>query len=75
MTLPTILKQLHFELTSFIRQYPHLFFPLMQLNKRLRRIQGVPLVTEQTEVVIEGFLRTWNTFAALAFIFIGVPFI
>ncbi len=67
MTLPTILNQLHFELTSFIRQYPHLFFPLMRLNKRLRRIQGALLVTKQTEVVIEGFLRTGNTFAALAF--------
>ena len=60
--------QLHFQVTSFIRQSPALFFPLMRINKRLRRIQGAPLVDKNSEVVIEGFFRTGNTFAARAFL-------
>jgi hypothetical protein len=63
-----LIGKLHFELTSFIRLYPSLFFPLMQLNKRLRRIPGGPLVTRDTELVIEGFFRCGNTFAAIAFL-------
>src|SRR5690606_15180897 len=59
---------LRFEVASQIRLREQLFFPLMRINKRLRGIRGVPLVSPDTELVIEGYLRCANTFAALAFV-------
>jgi hypothetical protein len=58
----------HYEITSHLRQYLRLFFPLMRLNRRLSRAPVAPVVTPGTEIVIEGFFRTGNTFAVFAFL-------
>jgi len=62
------LVNFHFAWTSFVRQYPALFFPLMKLNQRLRRVQHPPLLTRNTQLVLDGFFRSGNTFAGHAFI-------
>ena len=52
-----------FPLRIFLGQYPRIFYPLYSLvpvNRRLSVKQG-------TEIVIEGFPRSANTFAVLAF--------
>lgn len=61
-------QNLRFELVSRLRLHERLFFPLMRANKWLRNIKGVPLVDAGTELVIEGYFRCANTFAALAFV-------
>ena len=59
---------LRFELLSRIRENETIFFPLMKANKSLRQLRGMPLVYPGTDVVIEGYFRCANTFAALAFV-------
>jgi uncharacterized protein YueI len=63
-----ILPRLKHRLLNIIRYHPAFFFPLMQLNKQVRGIKGVPLINKETELVIEGFFRAANTFTALAFV-------
>jgi hypothetical protein len=56
-----------FEIGSFVRQYPSLFFPLLQVSHKVRGLRPPALITPGTELVLEGYFRTGNTFAALAF--------
>lgn len=51
------------EFVSLIGQYPMLFIPYYRLRGRDRKL----LVSEDTEIVIEGFPRSANTFAVVAF--------
>ena len=53
-------------LRSFIGSRPALFFPLYRLTRRTDRARAL-LFNEQTELVLEGFPRSGNTFAVLAF--------
>lgn len=56
------------QLRRFIARYPVLFFPLMRLLRRVQGIKGTPLLSNKTELVIEGFFRSANTFAVYAFL-------
>ena len=51
------------EIVSLIGQYPRLFIPYCRLRGKNRR----SLVEDDTEIVIEGFPRSANTFAVIAF--------
>ena len=51
------------ELHSFLAQYPALFMPYMRLRGRNTRL----LAGSSTEIVIEGYPRSGNTFAVVAF--------
>lgn len=53
---------------QFIGKYPLLFFPSVSIRKRFGQSQGVMTVTRETELVIEGFLRSANSFATRAFL-------
>jgi hypothetical protein len=61
--LQTAYLKLRHEIRSALGQYPGLFVPLSQLFPR----QTVAIVRQNTEVVIEGYPRSANTFAVLAF--------
>lgn len=54
---------LRYEILSVISQSPRLFFPYYRLRERYRGL----LVTRDSELVIEGFPRSANTFSVLAF--------
>lgn len=56
-----------FELVSIIRQHPFLFFPLIRVNNRVRGWDWPAFVAQDTELVLEGYFRTGNTFAVRAF--------
>lgn len=56
-----------FEIGSVIRRYPLLFFPIIKLNNRLRGWNWPSYITRDTELVLEGYFRTGNTFAVRAF--------
>jgi hypothetical protein len=56
-----------FELVSIIRQHPFLFFPLIKVNNRVRGWDWPAFVEQDTELVLEGYFRTGNTFAVRAF--------
>lgn len=55
--------ELSFSLRSFIGRYPSLFFPIYGMNSKNRRLS----VGQDTQLVIEGFPRSANTFAVVAF--------
>lgn len=59
----TILARTHHEVRSFLASYPELFFPLVNLKSRSRKLA----VGKNTELVIEGFPRSANSFAVGAF--------
>jgi len=59
----TIIK---YEIRSFIGSRPHLFFPLYNLMYRFKR-NNEQLVSTSTEIVIEGFPKSANSFAVAAF--------
>jgi len=59
----TILARTHHEVRSFLASYPALFFPLVNLKSRSRKLA----VGKNTELVIEGFPRSANSFAVGAF--------
>lgn len=48
---------------DFARNYPVIFYKLMRLRRRYREL----LINADTEVVIEGYPRSANTFAVAAF--------
>jgi hypothetical protein len=52
-----------YELIYLLAQYPMVFMPVARLRKKWR----VLLASRQTEIVIEGFPRSGNTFAVVAF--------
>lgn len=56
-----------FEITSIIRQYPALFYPLITINNRIRGFNWPAYINKNTEFVIEGYFRSGNTFAVRAF--------
>lgn len=56
-----------FEMGSVIRQHPSLFLPLIKLTNRLRGWNWPSYITPETELVLEGYFRTGNTFAVRAF--------
>jgi hypothetical protein len=61
-----------FEIGSIIRQYPLLFFPLLRLSHKVGGLRPPALIARDTELVLEGYFRTGNTFSALAF-FLAQP--
>jgi hypothetical protein len=62
------LMKLRHEVVSLMRQDPRLFFPLIRLNKRLGFNKGLSILSQETELVIEGFLRCGNSFVTRAFV-------
>ena len=48
---------------DYIRQYPILFFRILSFKKKYKNL----LVNEDTDIVIEGYPRSANTFAVAAF--------
>lgn len=63
----TTIARCRFELVSIIRQYPGIFYPLIKINNRARGSDWPRYLREDTELVIEGYFRSGNTFAARAF--------
>lgn len=58
------LTDLRFALRAILGQKPWLYFALQRLRPRRRTL----LVTKNTEIVIEGYPRSANTFAVAAFL-------
>lgn len=58
-----MLPSLRYEILSLISQSPRLFFTYYRLQGRYRGL----LVSRDSELVIEGFPRSANTFSVLAF--------
>ena len=50
-------------LLDFIRRYPCLYFRVMPFKKKYRNI----LVARDTDIVIEGYPRSANTYAVASF--------
>jgi hypothetical protein len=57
------LKRAYLEVYFMAGRYPRLFLPL----ERLRRDKSIRAVRKGTEIVIEGYPRSGNTFAQIAF--------
>ncbi|BAU63905.1 hypothetical protein STA3757_12740 [Stanieria sp. NIES-3757] len=57
-----LLPTLKYELSSFIRLYPELFFPIVNFKSSKKQA-----VNQSTEIVIEGFPRSGNSFFVGAF--------
>jgi hypothetical protein len=58
------LIQLRFALRSWLSSKPALYFTLQQMRPKRRHL----VVTRKTEIVIEGYPRSGNTFAVAAFL-------
>jgi len=58
-----LLKRFAFQIHRFIGRYPHLFYPIRQ---RLSKHPELA-VQHDTEIVIEGFPRSGNSFSVVAF--------
>ena len=69
--LACLSKQVKFDIRTHLGRYPRLFLPLAHLRRKSRRdvdwLTSSP-ISESTEMVIEGFQRSANTFATIAFI-------
>ncbi len=59
-------RKIRYELQSIIGQYPALHIPLARW--KYRRRDDIRIVDKNTEIVIEGFARSGNTFAWTAFV-------
>ncbi len=57
------ITQLKYQLRCLLALYPNLFFPLVNLKRNSRQLA----VKKKTEIVIEGFPRSGNSFAVGAF--------
>ena len=57
------LTRIKYDLRSYLAVYPELFFPFVHLKSKSRKLA----VTNRTEIVIEGFPRSGNSFAVAAF--------
>ena len=60
-------RKVRYELQSIVAQYPALHIPLARW--KYRRRDGMGIIDKNTEIVIEGFARSGNTFALAAFVF------
>jgi hypothetical protein len=49
-------------------RHPALFFGMLRVQQRLGQSRGLAIITPDTEIVIEGFLRSANSFATRAFL-------
>ncbi|KPQ33601.1 MAG: hypothetical protein HLUCCA11_17855 [Phormidesmis priestleyi Ana] len=58
-----IARKIKFKLRSYISVHPELFFPLVSLNRTGRNLA----VCKSTDIVIEGFPRSANSFSVGAF--------
>ncbi len=61
-----IARKIRYELRNIVAQYPALHIPLVRWKNRRRDDSGV--VDENTEIVIDGFQRSANSFAWAAFV-------
>lgn len=61
-----ILMRLRYDITGWLSKHTALYIPLVRLYSKVAPIPGHP-VTRSTEIVIEGFPRSANTFATVAF--------
>jgi len=59
------LTNLRFQARATISRYPWLYFPIQRLRPRRRDL----VVARDTEIVIEGYPRSANTYAVCAFLF------
>lgn len=59
-------RKVRYELQSIVAQYPALHIPLARWKYRQRDRIGI--IDKNTEIVIEGFARSGNTFALAAFV-------
>jgi hypothetical protein len=70
MTLACLSKQLRFDTRAILGQHPSLFLPMAHFKRQRRKsvdwLTANP-VSKDTEIVIEGFPRSANTFATVAF--------
>lgn len=62
-TVQAVLKPLRHEIRSCLSNHPRLFFPLYGLRKKNRNLTIKP----NSDLLIEGFPRSANTFSVLAF--------
>lgn len=62
-TAKTMYSRMQYKVRSFLALHPELFFPLIQLKSTSRKLA----VGKHTELVIEGFPRSANSFAVGAF--------
>lgn len=63
----TSLVRLKNELLILVRRYPYLFLPLVRRQYRSKKLNTEDLLTRESDLVIEGYCRCGNTFAAYAF--------
>ena len=63
-SLKGLYRRYTWNLRSVIAFYPKLFFPIMRLKSRERSW----MIREKTQLIIEGFPRSANTFAVFAFL-------
>lgn len=61
------MAQLRYDVRSFLGSYPLLYLPLIKLRRRYRGRGVNDLVNPNTELLIEGFPRSGNTFTLAAF--------
>lgn len=59
-------RKVRYELRSIVAQYPALYIPLARWKNRRR--DDIGIIDKNTEIVIEGFARSGNTFALAAFV-------
>ncbi len=62
-----MIKQLRHDLRRKINRYPEIYFPVVRW--RNYKNQSSVLLSKHTEIVIEGYPRSGNTFAVAAFLF------
>ena len=65
MSLKWLLAKIRHKLRSLIDTHPIVYLPLRRVRSKTRHI----IVSKDTEIVIEGFPRSVNTFAVVAFTF------
>lgn len=64
LSLKGLYRRYTWNVRSVIALYPKLFFPIMRLKCRER----LWMIREKTQLIIEGFPRSANTFAVVAFL-------
>lgn len=62
-TLPALIQRAKFEIRRLVSSHPRLFLPFV----RRRAAYAGKVVGDNTEIVLEGFPRSGNTFALVAF--------
>lgn len=64
-----LLTRMRYELRGIVGSYPSVFLPFKRWKRKRRRRGTAGIVDASTEIVIEGFPRSGNTFAEVAFTF------